>query len=256
MKLFDRFSKKNIKVNFVIAGTQKGGTSALTEYLRLHPEICMAERKEVHFFDTEEHFLKKPPDYTPYHVHFRPGPSAQLFGEATPAYMYWSSAPGRIWEYNPDMKIIMILRNPIERAYSHWNMQRDRGKDSMSFYDALKREHRRCREALPFQHKLYSYIGRGFYTEQIRRIWQYFPDTQTLIMKTEDMRDHPEPTLRKIYEFLGVHPPKEIEPIDVHSRSYVTPLAEKEERYLENIFEFEIRQLERMLGWDCSKWLS
>lgn len=256
MKLFNRLSKKNIKVNFVIAGTQKGGTSALTEYLRLHPGICMAERKEVHFFDNEEHFLKKPPDYKPYHAYFRPNPSTQLFGEATPAYMYWYSAPRRIWEYNPDMKLIMLLRNPIERAYSHWNMQRDRGKDSMSFYDALMRERQRCREVLPFQHKLYSYIGRGFYTEQIRRIWHYFPDTQTLIMKTEDMRAHPESTLRKIYEFLGVHPSKAAEPIDIHSRPYVTPLAEKEERYLENIFEFEIRQLERMLGWDCSDWLS
>lgn len=243
------------KVNFVIAGTQKGGTSALDAYLREHPEICMADKKEVHFFDTERHFQEENVDYSAYHSFFRPKASQKLLGETTPIYMYWYDAPRRIWQYNPSMKIIIILRNPIDRAYSHWNMERDRNADTLPFWDAIQNESTRCREALPYQHRLYSYVDRGFYSEQLRRIWTYFPKNQTLILKSEDLKNNPGETLEKVCRFLDLSCFHTVAIKNVHSRPYVSSMNRKEWEYLKLQFEHEIRNLERILGWNCNDWL-
>lgn len=244
------------KVNFLICGTQKGGTTALDAYLREHPQICMANKKEVHFFDNESYFRSNKPDYSKYHEFFQPNTSQKLFGETTPSYMYWYSAPRRVWEYNPNMKFIIILRNPITRAYSHWNMQRDLKREHLSFLDAIRNERKRCREELPLQNRPFSYIDRGFYTEQIRRIWHYFPKSQTLFLKSEDLRSNPRLIINKVCDFLNVSRFNKVESIISHSRPYTSALDEKQKIYLKSVFEFEIRELESILGWNCSDWLN
>jgi hypothetical protein len=244
------------KVNFLICGTQKGGTTALDAYLREHPQICMASKKEVHFFDNESYFRNRKPNYSKYHKFFQPNASQKILGEATPSYMYWYSAPRLIWEYNPNMKFIIILRNPITRAHSHWNMLRDLKLERMSFFDALKNERKRCREKLPLQDLLFSYVDRGFYTEQIRRIWHYFPKSQTLFFKNSDLRSKPQPTIEKICDFLEVERIKNLASIVSHSSPYTTPLGNREKKSLKRIFEFEIKSLEQILNWDCSEWLN
>lgn len=138
------------KVNFLICGTQKGGTIVLDAYLRTHPEICMANHKEIHYFDREKYFLYQKPDYRQYHEFFNPNQNHKVLGETTPLYMYWYTAPRRNWEYNSNMKLILILRNPIERAYSHWNMQRDRGYDTLPFHKAIQSEEKRRQKSLPW----------------------------------------------------------------------------------------------------------
>jgi hypothetical protein len=248
-------------VDFVIGGTQKGGTTALDAYLREHPEVCMADKsevvsyaagkKEVHFFDNEGHFADGNPDYSKYHRRFNPEESHKVLGEATPIYMYWNDAPRRIWEYNPSMKFILLLRDPIERAYSHWNMERIRNADKLSFWDAIKNEEDRCREALPLQHRVYSYISRGLYTEQLRRVWAHFPKDQVLCLKSEDL----DKALGRVCEFLQVSPLAGVASKKVHSLPYETGMTEKERDYLRGIFEPEIAKLEQELNWDCSDWL-
>jgi hypothetical protein len=112
-----------------------------------------------------------------------------------------------MWEYNPDLKLIVILRNPITRAYSHWNMQRSRNVEPLPFWEAIQKERDRCREALPYQHRLYSYVDRGFYSEQLRRLWTYFPKEQVLVLRTEDLRNSPLEFLEEVCGFLGIDPP-------------------------------------------------
>jgi len=243
------------KVDFLICGTQKAGTSTLDAYLREHPEICMAQNKEIHFFDNETYFCSNKPDYSKYHACFNPEPTHKLLGEATPRYMYWHDAPKRIWQYNPKMKIIIILRNPISRAYSNWHMERSRHKENLSFWDAINKEQERCREALPFQHKVYSYIDKGFYLTQLRRIWRYFPQDQVLILKKECLRDKPRDTLNKLYDFLDVSHKEYIKIKNVRSQPYESTISIREKEYLRSIFEYEIKNIERVLGWDCSDWL-
>jgi hypothetical protein len=243
-------------VNFLICGTQKGGTSALDAYLREHPEICMAEQKEVHFFDNEDYFRCKKPAYDRYHSAFNPKASHKLIGEATPIYMYWYSAPLRIWSYNPSMKFIILLRNPINRAYSHWTMERARNTDCVSFFDAIQSEQKRCREKLPYQHRVYSYIDRGFYLEQLRRLWFFFPKNQVLIIKSAYLKYQPNEALHDICDFLKVSHFSKVESKEIHMNTYISKISINEKAYLQSVFRHEIHGIEQVLGWDCSDWLS
>ncbi|MGJ8639899.1 MAG: sulfotransferase domain-containing protein [Opitutaceae bacterium] len=244
------------KVDFVICGTQKGGTSALDVYLREHPEICMADKKEVHFFDQNEHFTSAKPDYSKYHAYFRPNRSHKLVGEATPIYMYWNEAPKRIRDYNPNMKLIALLRNPIERAYSHWNMEHGRDRDDLPFFEAIKNEEERCREASPEQHRVYSYIDRGFYLKQLQNIWEFFPKDRLLVLKSDDLNEKPKETLDQVCDFLEVSEFQAITEKKVNKRSYARGMSDEECDYLKTIFKPSIIELESELNWDCSDWLS
>ena len=211
----------------------------------------MANQKEVHFFDNEKHFANGMPDYSKYHAFF----VLKRRIEATPIYMYWNKSPKRIFEYNPEMKIILILRNPIDRAYSHWNMERSRNADNLPFRDAIDTESERCREALPDQHRVYSYIDRGHYLEQLRRIWTYFPKERVLILKNENLKQNPNGVLNQVSVFLGITQFKNIENKNVHSRPYVFRMTTEERDVLKAVFEPEIKELEEELQWDCSDWL-
>lgn len=102
------------RVDVLIAGTQKGGTTALDSYLREHPDLCMARDKEVHFFDRQQGYTTDGGSYRTYHANFSLGLGNQRLAEATPIYMYWHAAPARIHAYNPAMKFILLLRNPID----------------------------------------------------------------------------------------------------------------------------------------------
>lgn len=242
-------------VDFLIVGTQKGGTTALDAYLREHPGVRMANQKEVHFFDNETHFPSDGEvDYSVYHEYFSPSPPGVLLGEATPIYMYWNEAPKRIHAYHPGMKLIVMLRNPIDRAYSHWNMERDRGIEPLPFWEAITMEAERCREAQPYQHRIFSYVDRGLYSNQLERLWSYFPRKQTLILKQEAFKDDPLPSFNDACDFLGIERFTELEKRDVHSRPYATSISQREWNYLSEIFAPEITRLEALLGWDCSAW--
>jgi hypothetical protein len=276
---------KQIRVDFMIAGAQKSGTSALDAYLRLQPEICMAGRKEVHFFDNERIFKVKNGDFSSparffpwfglegcylsdpenfagdkydlYHTFFSPHPPQRLCGEATPECMYWYDAPRRMWLYNPAMKIIIILRNPIERAYSHWNMRRKRPPDKRerrSFRQALERELRKPPHSLPLQFKE-RYIDRGFYTDQIRRIWQYFPRSQTLFLKSETLKHNPQAAVDTVCDFLGVERVAGLPQKEVFAIPYANPLSSGDHALLRDVYQAEIKKLEDLLEWDCQEWL-
>jgi hypothetical protein len=246
----------------------------------------MAGRKEVHFFDNERIFdesnvdFRSPARFFPwfglegcyisdpgnfsgdkydlYHSFFSPQPPQWLCGESSPEYMYWYDSPRRIWEYNPAMKIIMILRNPIDRAYSHWNMRRNRPSDKKErrlFRTALELEIQQTPHTLPLQFRE-RYIERGFYTDQINRIWYFFPQSQTLILKSENLRSEPQGTMDTVCDFLGVARINGLAEKNVFSFPYDAPMSREDRDFLRNIYRFEIKKLERLLGWDCREWLS
>jgi len=243
-----------MRVDFLIAGTQKGGTSALYDYLLGHPQLCLSDVKETHFFDTEAHFADSAVDYAPLHAHFQPLPG-QLLGEATPITMYWADAPRRVWSYNPAIKFICLLRNPIDRAYSHWNMERDRDAEHTGFVEALQSEAQRCRSALPLQHRVWSYADRGFYSEQVRRLWRFFPPEQTLFLRSDDLRRNPQTAVDQVHDFLGVSR-RRVEPRTVHARPYVGPMPAAARESLSGTFAWDVRELGRLLGRDFSDWLN
>ena len=249
-----KFNTNHRLVDFIICGTQKGGTSALDVYLRTHPQVCMANKKEVHFFDSEHCFKKENPNYSLYHCSFSPNSSHQVIGEATPIYMYWNNAPQRMWEYNPNLKLIVLLRNPIERAFSHWTMEHSRKAETQTFWDAIRTEKDRCKKALPLQHRVYSYVDRGFYSEQLKRLWECFPRESTLVLKNESLKSSPQETLNEICKFLSIDLLEGIEPKTVFSNKYESGISDQERDYLQGLYADEISALEKLLEWDCSDW--
>jgi hypothetical protein len=240
-----------MRVDFVIGGTQKGGTSALDSFLRQHPEICMpTTRKELHFFDREEENR----DYNAYHANFKPKPQQRVIGEASPIYMYWETAPCWIWKYNPKMKWILALRNPVERAFSAWNMETKRGKDKLSFAEAIEKEAERCQEALPLQHRVYSYVDRGFYAHQVRRLFNIFGRDNVLVLLSEELRKAHQKTLRRVFEFLGVDssfvPPE----ASVFEQEYSIQIDNQLRSRLSDMFYFDVKELEKLIERDLASW--
>ena len=240
-----------MRVDFVIGGTQKGGTSALDSFLRQHPEVCMPQtKKELHFFDREADDT----DYNKYHADFRPKPEHRVIGEASPIYMYWETAPYRIWKYNPKMKWILALRNPVERAFSAWNMETKRGKEKLAFAEAIEKEPERCREALPLQHRVYSYVDRGFYAHQVRRLFNIFGKEKCLILLNEELRSDHKETLRRVFEFLGVDSSFVPREASVFEQEYPNKIDNQLRSSLIETFYFDIKELEKFLRRDLSKW--
>jgi len=242
-----------MRVDFVIGGTQKGGTSALDSFLRQHPEICMPDtKKELHFFDREAENT----DYKKYHANFKPKLKQHVIGEASPIYMYWETTPYRIWKYNPKMKWILVLRNPVERAFSAWNMETKRGKEKLSFAEAVEKEPERCSEALPLQHRVYSYVDRGFYAHQVRRLFNIFRKDNCLVLLNEELRNDHTKTLRHVFEFLGVDdsfvPPE----ASVFEQEYSIQIDNQLRSRLIDTFYFDIKELEKLLKRDLSAWYS
>ncbi len=246
----------DLKVSFIVGGAQKSGTTALDSFLRQHPEIYMPHTgKEIHFFDNENNFIKKP-DHGAYHSHFHPLPSHRVIGETTPIYLYWDPAPARIWNYNPDIKWIVILRNPVDRAYSGWNMERKRYADPVPFADAVALETERCAAALPLQHRVFSYLDRGYYAHQVRRLFRIFGRKNCLVLLTEDLATNHSATLRRVFEFLGVDPNVAPPAEKVFEHAYPDELDKALRARLAARFYFDIRELETLLGRDLSAWYS
>jgi hypothetical protein len=203
------------RVAFLIAGVQKGGTTALFDYLAEEPGLSLSAVKETHFFDDEGQDWARP-DYGAYHAHFAPF-DRRLRGEATPIYTYWPQSLERIRAYNPAMKLIVVLRDPVERAWSHWRMEYARGAESRPFGWCIREGRQRLFEADPWGfHREFSYVERGFYGEQFERLFGLFPREQVLALRSQDLRDAPGPTLAKVRAFLGLPPGAAPQSREVH----------------------------------------
>ena len=247
------------RLDFIVAGAQKSGTTALHYFLRKHPQIALPERQELHFFDDEEIFSRLV-DYRLLHRHFRKPPvrllpvRLGLAGEVTPSYLYWKPAMERIWNYNRQIKLVILLRNPIDRAFAHWNMQRFKDREPLDFLTALKEEPRRIAQPLTIESRRFAYVDRGFYSRQLERVFKFFPREQVHVVKFENFRDRKQETLAGIFKFLGVKSLPRVRDKDRNVVPYERTMTPEEQKYLSEVFSPEITKLEQMLGWDCSDW--
>jgi len=253
MSIFSSKRHKVERLDFIVPGAQKSGTTALHYFLKTHPQIALPDRQEMHFFDDEEIF-SRPIHYELLHRHFRPIARSTVTGEVTPSYLYWEPAMERIANYNPQIKLIILLRNPVDRAFAHWNMQRFKDRESLDFLDALKEEPRRIAQPLTLESRRFAYVDRGFYSNQLERVFKFFPREQVQIVKFEDFRDRKEQALGAIFEFLEVKRLRNIRDKDRNVVPYERAMTPEERKYLSGVFSGEIAKLEQMLGWDCSDW--
>lgn len=238
-------------VNFVVAGAQKSGTTALRSFLSQHPDIGLVDGgSETHFFNKHSAAAARK-DYDLYHAMYTPQALSLCTGDVTPIYLYRADCLPAIQQYNPDMKLIVLLRNPVDRAYSHWGMERKKKKESRGFLPALLHEARYLRTH--GQHPVYSYIQRSFYDAQIARLHRLFPAENCLILRNEDLRNAHSATLSKVFRFLGVSEMIQPAPAAVRTGSYA-PMHPVIRRGLTAVFRKDIRRLEARLNWDLSDW--
>ena len=211
------------KVSFLVAGVQKGGTTAIRRYLRAVPGLSVPA-PELHFFDDESQDWASI-DADRYEASFAGDDGVR--GEVTPIYSYWPGALERAARYRPDMKIILLLRDRVARAWSHWRMEHHRGADAAPFAWAIREGRARvtadpasCRGA----HRVYSYVERGCYAPQVAQALRLFGRERVLLLRSADLRSDPAAVLAAVATFLGVAPPQRpVSPQVVRPGSHVAP---------------------------------
>lgn len=200
--------------NFLIIGAAKSGTSSLYMYLKQHPEIFMSPVKEPHFFSftDETKNTRGPGDSIPgavtdilaYEELFDGVKNQKAIGEASPTYLYQPEAAKRIFELIPDVKIIVILRHPAERAFSaYMHVVRDRREDALNFGEALKLEDERKKNDWG---PLWHYTSAGFYYDQLSRFYELFSGDQIKVFLYEELQKNELDLLKDIFNFLEVDP--------------------------------------------------
>jgi hypothetical protein len=186
----------------MIVGAMKAGTSTLHATLGQHPEIFVTTPKELHAWD-----MPKLPPIESYHMHFEGGSEMAVRGESTPSYAYHPATMGRLAEYNPDLKLIFIMRDPVRRAISHINHSiRLRKLPHKDLFAELLEDQRDIsrHDVKPFRQSPYGYHARGLYHLQISRMRRYFDAQQIHLLRLEDFMEAPQRELDGVCDFLGV----------------------------------------------------
>jgi sulfotransferase family protein len=243
------------RVDFFIAGMQKGGTTALDFLLRQHPQIQMALDKEPHHFDDDGRDWRSP-DHTPLHAQFDWAQPGVVRGEATPIYTFWPGSLERIRAYNPAAKIVVGLRHPSLRAFSHWRMEVTRGDESLPFAEAI-RSKARVQCSPEFVRRHFSYFERGLYAHQVAEVLRLFAREQLFFYRTDHLWEEPAKVLTALHEFLGVAP---IAPAWAGYRASLQPgefgaMPEPLRRVLDQTFADDIRRTAAQTCLDLSDWL-
>jgi hypothetical protein len=238
--------------DFLVIGAQKAGTTALYAYLRWHPGITGPSWKEVSFFD--RHWWR---GETWYRGQFPLRSGTRLVGEASPSYLFHPLAPERVHALVPKAKLVALLRDPVARAYSHYQHEVALGREPLSFEDALAAEEERTRgelERLVADPRAWSgawwdhtYASRGRYAEQLERWYAVFPRAQLLVVRTEDLGGRPAETYASILEFLGAPPHALDDYPRVFERDYA-PMRDETRLALAKVFAEPNRRLEALLG--------
>ncbi len=200
----------------IIIGVMKGGTTSLFYYLDQHPSLIGSTRKEVHFFDSQ--FEKGIVWYSrqfPSKNHLKNDiESKSINFEASPYYIFHPYALRRIAATIPHVKIIALLRNPVDRAYSHYRQIVKRRKEALHFEAAIAQEEKRIggiRDKMLADEKYkhpyytrYSYLARGRYIEQVKEMYRLFPKEQILILKSEELFQNANLVMEQVFRFLNV----------------------------------------------------
>lgn len=208
--------KINLLPNLFILGAAKSGTTTLFHLLDQHPEIFMSFEKEPMFFSRDDYYAKGLKWYI--NTYFSNSHNFSVRGEASPHYLYWAKKVSKrirqISQYNT-IKFLIILRNPVERAYSHyWNMVAD-GREDLPFYEALILEEKRISESFDelesYGSMQYGYFRGGCYEEQIQHYLEKFPAENFMFMLQDDIINNQRATMKDVFKFLNINPDIEVE---------------------------------------------
>lgn len=246
--------------NFLIIGAARCGTTSLYDSLNEHPNIYLPEHKrpEPHFFLKSYEYNKGLKYYSS--KYFSKWRNEKAIGEASTSYIYQSYVPERIHNHIPDVKMIALLRNPVDRAYSNYWVSVHNGLEDLSFENALESEKTRIHsEKSTFWKAIqpYAYMNRGFYYQQLSRYFRYFKKEQLLIIIFEDFIYEPAPVLKMVFQFLEVDDnflPGNMREVKNKLPVNVPPMSPATRKYLINVFKSENERLSECINQDLSHW--
>ncbi len=236
----------------VILGAQKSGTSSLHQYLVQHPQVIAPLRKEVHYFDVGYRHSE-----AWYRAHFGRRDEPGLNLDSSPYYLFHPAVPARLYTLLPQARLIVLLRDPVRRAYSHYWHERDKGRESLEFEAAIAAEPSRLGDAeaaladgrigRSTAHQHFSYLARGRYAEQLERWFAIFPRDQFLLLRFEDLAREPLTVLNRTLGFLGLAPARTVHLEARNTRRY-PPMQPATAEQLREYFAPHNRRLEALLG--------
>ena len=237
----------------VILGAMKCGTSSLHNYLVQQPGVIEPLRKEVHYFDVN---FDRGESW--YRANFGLLGEPGLNIDSSPYYLFHPAVPRRMRALLPGARLIVLLRDPVRRAYSHYWHERDKGREKLDFEAAVAAEAARLGDAhqrladgtleRSFAHQHFSYLARGQYAEQLESWFSVYPREQFLVLRFEDLAREPLATLNTTLGFLGLPPAAAVDLEARNTRRY-PPMADAVAAQLRDYFEPFNRRLEALLGW-------
>lgn len=251
--------------DYLILGAQKAGTTTIYDNLLKHPAVQPSSIKEVHFFDNNWHRGSHW-----YQAHFpvrssapAAGDARKITGEGSPYYLYHPHVPLRVKELIPTAKLIVVLRNPVDRAYSHYQHEVRKGRETLPFEKAVELEPERLAGEwekikkdpgyISFALQHFSYLTRGSYAEQLERWFKVFPRDQFLILSSDELNQEFATTFERLLVFLGLSPKELASPKRSNVGTYQKMSDKTRERLLE-LFQSQNQDLENLLGrkfgWD------
>lgn len=199
--------------DFYVVGTPKGGTTSLFRYLESHPEVFVPQIKEPHFFacpEVKDTYYKTTfvDNQKEYLALYGEADQFEVSGDLSTSYLYNENSAQRIFEVRPDAKIVVVLRNPTDRAISHYLMDQNLGYVHAPLSEIIN-------NPTQYQDKYHQYISTGLYQQQLKRYYDLFPSEQLHIILSDDLFADPQGTLKSLFQFLGV---KEDAPMDTDQK--------------------------------------
>lgn len=242
--------------DFIVIGAMRSGTTSLHHLLVQHPSIAAGIKKEIHFFDLE--FLR---GERWYRAHFSRREtlkrSGRLTGEASPYYLSHPLAPGRAAQVVPDARLIVVLRNPVDRAYSHYWHSVRLNAENLPFEAALEAEAGRLSGEMErilaqpgyrsFAHQHQAYFERSLYADELERWFRHFSREQVLILEREQFSRDVEKQIGRLFAFLGLEPRLAERQTRLNEARYPKMASETRARLLEK-FQPHNRRLFEMIG--------
>jgi hypothetical protein len=249
--------------DFLIIGAQRCGTTSMYRYLERHPAVAPAVlRKGVHYFDVnytrgDAWYVSHFPSRRYKQMRSRWSGEPVITGEGSPYYLFHPAVPSRVAASLPNVRVIAMLRDPVSRAYSHYQHEVARGFERLPFEEALESEEARLAGeserlsadpgAISFHHQHHSYVARGRYAEQLRRWMAHLPPERILTIDCGDFFAHPERAYRQVLGFLGLSDRRLREYPALNSHRY-DGMSTKARDFLEAVFDEPNRELTTVLG--------